>query len=267
MESGSSPDPVQPKLMANDRDLSDKAFKILEEDLSRQDLALRREVKFLLPGADVGTLRSLMECNGRRLVHNEPVSTVRSVYFDDVQLSDCQATLDGISRRRKVRLRWYDSLDPGDVLFFEIKWRDNRVVGKHRLELRTQQPVSELTYRQVIDNLIDALPPQHVGDLLKRNEPIVIVEYKREHFESPDGRVRVTLDYDLAFYDQTGKQYLSTSFPHRLPNMFVLEAKGPQGFEEEVKELLYPFAPRMGSCSKYVHGCQQLGLVPSRNYH
>jgi hypothetical protein len=49
--------------------------------------------------------------------------------------------------------------------------------------------------------------------------------------------------------------------------MFVLEAKGPQGFEEEVKELLYPFAPRMGSCSKYVHGCQQLGLVPSRNYH
>ena len=153
MESGSGHDREQSKAGANDRDLPGRAFRVLGEDLSRQDLALRREVKFLLPGADVGTLRSLMECNGRRLVHNEPVSTVRSVYFDDVQLSDCQATLDGISRRRKVRLRWYDSLDPGDVLFFEIKWRDNRVVGKHRLELRTQQPVSQLTYRQVIDNL------------------------------------------------------------------------------------------------------------------
>ena len=252
--------------MAMDQEIGSDTFHLVGEDTSRQDLASRREVKFRLPGADVGKLRSLLECNGRRLVHNEPVSTVRSIYFDDVRLSDCQDNLAGISCRKKVRLRWYDSLAPGDALFFEIKLRDNRVVGKHRLEFRPGQPLSGLTYRQIVNQLVDILPPRHVADLLKRSEPIVIVEYKREQFASPDGRLRVTLDYDLAFYDQTGKQSISTSFPHRMPDMFVLEAKGPQGFEQEVKELLYPYKPRIGACSKYVHGCQQLGLVPSRNY-
>ena len=253
--------------MITDQEIRGNTFQVASEDVTRQDLAFRREVKFLLPNADVGKFRRLLECNGRRLVHNEPVSTVRSIYFDDVRLSDCQANLDGISQRRKVRLRWYDSLTPSDPLFFEIKWRDNQVTGKHRLELRTRQRVSALSYRQIVDELIDVLPPQHVGDLLKRSEPVVIVEYRREHFASADGRLRVTLDYDLAFYDQTGKQHISTSFPHRMPDMIVLEAKGPQGCHEEIKELLYPFKPRMGPCSKYVHGCCQLGLVPSRNYH
>ena len=252
--------------MAVDQEIRGDSFHLVGEDASRQDLASRREVKFLLPGADVGKLRGLLECNGRRLVHNEPVSTVRSIYFDDVRLSDCQDNLAGISCRKKVRLRWYDSLAPDNPLFFEIKWRDNRVVGKHRLEFRPGQPLAGLTYRRIVNQLVDILPPRHAADLLNRGEPIVIVEYKREHFSSPDGRLRVTLDYDLAFYDQTGKLSVSTSFPHRMPDMFVLEAKGPQGFEGEVKELLYPYRPRVGACSKYVHGCQQLGLVSPRHY-
>ena len=110
-----------------------------------------------------------------------------------------------------------------------------------------------------------------VVDAVKQNfekaTAVVLVEYRREHFASADGRLRVTLDYDLAFYDQTGKRSVSTSFPFRMPEMFVVEVKGPEDCQQEMKELLYPFAPRMGPCSKYVHGCCQLGLVPPRNYH
>ena len=95
------------------------AFDLIGEDVSRVDLAVRRETKCLLPNGDVGKFRKLLEGNARRLIHNEPVSTVRSIYFDDVRLSDCHANLDGISPRRKVRLRWYDSLTP-EVLFFEV---------------------------------------------------------------------------------------------------------------------------------------------------
>jgi hypothetical protein len=253
--------------MVTDQEIRTGAFHLVGEDVSRADLAVRRETKCVLQNADVGKFRKLLEGNARRLIHNEPVSTVRSIYFDDVRLSDCQANLDGISPRRKVRLRWYDSLTPGEVLFFEVKWRENRVTGKHRLELRARRGVGELTFRQLIDELIEVLPPEHVADLLRRSEPVVLVEYRREHFASADGRLRVTLDYDLAFYDQTGKRSISTSFPCRLPEMFVVETKGPEDCQREMKELLHPFAPRMGPCSKYVHGCCQLGLVPPRNYH
>ena len=253
--------------MVADQEIITSPFHLVGEDATRQDLAVRRETKYIFPHADVGKFRSLLEGNARRLIHNESISTVRSIYFDNVILDDCQANLDGISPRKKVRIRWYDSLMPNNVIFYEIKWRDNRATGKHRLELRLQQEVDRLTYRQIVDNLVDILPPQYVPDILRRSEPIVLVEYKREHFASIDKSLRVTLDYDLKFYDQTGKRFISTSFPCRTPEMFVVEVKGPQAYHTEVKELLHPFAPRARACSKYVHGCRQLGLVPPRNYH
>ena len=253
--------------MVTDQQIISGTFNLVGEDTTRKDLAVRRETKYLLPNADIGKLRSLLKGNTRRIIHNEPVSTVRSIYFDDTLLSDCQANLDGISHRKKVRLRWYDSLMPEEVLFFEIKWRNNRVTGKHRLELHSQQNLRNLSYSQIYDGLIDILPPQHIADLLKRSDPVVIVEYHREHFISADGLLRVTLDYNLKFYDQTGKQSIATSFPFLMHDFLVMEVKGPEETLQEVKQLLHPFAPRMGPCSKYVHGCCQLGLVSPRIYH
>ena len=238
-------------------------FEILGSQTTRSDLASRREVKFTLPGADLGKLRNVLDANCRRLVHNDPISTVRSIYFDDVRLSACHANLAGVGRRQKLRLRWYDSLSPGKDIFFEIKWRDNRITGKHRLQLQASKPLTEMSYRQIMDALIETLPGQHVDRVLASSEPIAIVEYRREHFASFDAALRITLDYELAFYDQTGKTTVNTSFPHRLPNLVVVEGKTPVGRERELKQLLYPLSLRVGRCSKYVHGCRLLGLIPS----
>src|SRR3990172_5597702 len=79
---------------------------------TRSDLATRKETKYAFSHADVGKLRKLFEMNCHRRVYHEAVSTVRSIYFDDARLSACQDNLDGFGLRRKVRLRWYDSLRP-----------------------------------------------------------------------------------------------------------------------------------------------------------
>lgn len=237
---------------------------VVDEGSSRSDLATRREVKYLLPKADVAKLRRLLDGNCRRLIHNHRISTVRSIYFDDLRLSACRANLLGLSRRQKVRLRWYDSLLPDQRAFFEIKWRTNRVTGKHRLELEADRPLHHWTYRQLHDGLLDALPPRHLATVLANSEPVVIIEYKREHFASDDGCLRVTLDYDLVYYDQTGKPSLSTAFAQRLEGLVVLEGKSPVGRESELLRLFHPLSPRAGSCSKYVHGCRLLGLAEGR---
>ena len=92
-------------------------------------------------------------------------------------------------------------------------------------------------------------------------EPVVVVEYKREHFASACGQLRITIDYDITFYRQFGHHQLRMEFPQRLPRVAVLEGKTPVGMERELRALLYPLTLRSGRCSKYVHGCQQLGLV------
>ena len=235
-------------------------FDLIDKGESRSDLSSRREVKYALPQMDAAKLRRLLEVNCRRLIHNDRISMVRSVYFDDVRLSACRANLNGLGMRRKLRLRWYDSLRPGQDFFFEIKWRDNRRTGKHRLQLHAERAISELSYRQIQSNLEAVLPEHLLRDLLAYTEPVVIVEYKREHFASDDG-LRITLDYDLTYYDQTGRQMISTCFPRRLDDLVVLEGKTPIGREGELRRWLHPFSPRVGRCSKYVHGCCQLGLI------
>lgn len=235
-------------------------FELIDEGTSRSDLTSRREVKYALPLMDVGKLRRLLEVNCRRLIHNNPVSVVRSIYFDDVRLSVCRANLDGVGIRRKLRIRWYDSLEPGTDFFFEIKWRDDRITGKHRLQIRATEPLINLTYSQIHHQLEAVIPDYLIRDLVANSEPIVIVQYNREHFATDDG-LRITLDYDLTYYDQTGRKMISTSFPRRLDGLVVLEGKTPVGREGELRRWLHPFSPRAGRCSKYVHGCCQLGLI------
>ena len=222
-------------------------------------------MKFTLPDMDVGKLRVLLAANCRRLIHNNRVSVVRSVYFDDARLSACFANLDGMGLRRKMRIRWYDSLRPGTDFFLEIKWRDKRVTGKHRLQIKSATPLAELTWPEIRQQL-ERIMPEHLQQYLQRYyDPIVIVQYEREHFATDDG-LRITLDYNLTFFDQLGRQRISTAFPRRLAGLVVLEGKTPVGREAELQRWLYPFSPRATRCSKYVQGCGILGLIPQGEF-
>lgn len=235
-------------------------FRLVDTGESRVDLTSRREVKFAIEGIDIGKLQRLLETNCQRQIHGDQVSLVRSIYFDDAQLSACRANLDGHGRRRKLRLRWYDSLLPGNSFFVEVKWRDNRVTGKHRLEFHSEAPLATLSYQRIRYNLEQSMPEHLLRDVLISYDPVVIVEYKREHFVTSDG-LRLTLDYDITYYDQAGRTHITAQFPRRVDRLTVLEGKTPIGRESELQHWLHPFTPRASRCSKYVLGCQQIGRI------
>jgi len=225
------------------------------------DLSFRREVKYAVPGADVGKLRLLLDTNLKRIRYNERVSTVRSIYFDDWRLSACQESLAGVGRRRKVRLRWYDEPDPPSVFFFEIKWRDGLASGKQRIQIEADEKLSVCPYPGISMGVGDALPTPYAAVWSQMSEPVVLVEYKREHFSSRHTPLRVTLDYDLVFYDQYGARYPSLSFPQPMSDFAVIEAKVPVGAEGSIKEAFHPMTPRATRSSKYLSACQLVGSL------
>ena len=237
-------------------------FTIIDETSKRLDLAQRRESKFAVRNADIAMIRRILESNASRLVHNESVSTVRSVYYDDFQLSAGNANIDGLGIRRKLRLRWYDTMVPGTEAFLEIKWRNNRITGKHRMKIQSDCPLGELSYREWNNALMKSVSPEYIVDLLANPEPTLLVEYKREHFASHDGNLRMTIDYDLVFYDQTGKRAVTTSHPNRFSDLIVIEGKTPIGLECEIKKMMFPIKLRATRCSKYVYGLKTIGLIP-----
>lgn len=247
------------------QNLSALSFRVLEQPSLQDDARPRNEIKFAIPHADVESLRQALQLRANRVVFHRPVSVVRSIYFDDWNRSACQANLDGIGDRRKLRLRWYDSPLPQRDMFLEVKWRRHRATGKYRLHLQTDVSPGQWTYRQIMQELQRVAPDEFMRSLWPGLEPTVLVEYRREHFVSPDGLIRLTLDRDLTFYDQTSKNQISLRFPQRRDDLIIVEVKGPVGMEHELRDVLGDHQLRVGRCSKYVEGCRLLGLITARD--
>ena len=238
-------------------------FQIVDHGESRKDLRNRTEVKYTLRDPDIQKLRQLLSGYCRSVSHNDRVSIVYSLYFDDAQVSACRANLDGIGHRSKLRLRWYDTKLAPAKFFMEIKWRNNCVTGKHRFQIQSDTPLHQLPFRDVYRGMIEIVPPAQARDVARFCDPIMVVQYKRQHFLTPDRELRLTLDYDLQFFDQLGRRKLAMQFPTKLDALVVVEGKTPIGRGHELLTFLRPLSPRADRCSKYVHGCRLLGYIKS----
>lgn len=248
-------------------------FQVIDETSQRIDLARRTELKFPMVGKDVGLLRNVLEASCYALQHRQPkpgdapglanpkISTVRSLYFDDPRLTSAYANIQGLAQRQKLRLRWYDSPLPQHQAYLEIKWRSNTITGKHRLKVECDEPMATLPYPVLVRGLRDALPLPFGPILDRLFDPTLIVEYQREHYASSDASVRLTIDYRLRFYDQTGKRHPNLRFGVTKPHLVVLEGKSAPDDSGELRTILAPLSLRAGRCSKYVHGLQTVGLL------
>lgn len=122
---------------------------------------------------------------------------IRSLYFDDWTDQALREKLDGVDRREKFRLRYYN----GDTGFIRLE-------KKSKIRGLSSKQMTEISAREA-QALVD-------GDLAWMNQdgrplvlelysrmrgrglrPKTIVDYTREPFVYGPGNVRVTLDYDI----------------------------------------------------------------------
>ncbi len=89
-------------------------------------------------------------------------------------------------------------------------------------------------------------------------EPTVLVEYKREHFIAGD--LRLTIDYDLAFYDQTGKQFLSTRFSGQASRVHRARRQNARGTRERAKSPALSVGPARLALLEIRSRLRSLGL-------
>ena len=233
----------------------------LAQQIGQQEAGARRELKFAVARADLGKIRSVLLTNLRHVGRHHPVSFVRSIYFDDDSLGGYFDSIEGVGKRRKIRLRWYNDGDRNGRLFFEVKRRAFDLVVKERATIETRVPLDALSYREIETHLASALAARHRELLRLQSRPIVLIEYRREYFEGVDQAVRVTLDSALKWFAQLGKERVSWRFPITLRHLVILEIKTRPDYPLDVDQLLYPLRLAPTRCSKYVIGCQQLGLA------
>lgn len=194
-------------------------------------------------------------------------SRVHSIYFDDDQLSSCEESLAGISRRTKLRLRWYDADLSTGPAWFEVKRREGTMVRKLRTPLRLPAPMSEMGYGALMAALHAAMPEAHAAALALRSRPTMLVSYRRRHFRDPSTGMRLTLDHDISGMDQRSAVAPTRRFAVPIPDLVLVEAKVKPGDEPALRRLLAPMQPRPTRSSKYLTCCAHMGWCSLSDRH
>lgn len=169
----------------------------------------RHEWKHRISFCDTLSLRQRLRAVMEPDSHGEDGKyRVRSLYFDSPEDKALREKLDGVSRREKFRLRYYN----GDLstLHLEKKSKNGKLCTK------LSAPISLYELELLLDGERDWMadsPPPLIRELyskmlLEGLRPINVVDYMREAYVYGPGNVRVTLDYDIR----------SAFSPHDFPN-------------------------------------------------
>ena len=159
----------------------------------------RHEWKHEINRSDLITLRQRLRAVAKIDPHAiDGRYMIRSLYFDTPADKALREKLDGVNRREKFRIRYYN----GDtsLIHLERKSKLNGLGTKASTLLTRQEAqaivdgeldwMAECGDRPLIQELYSKMRSQNL-------RPKTIVDYTREPFYYPPGNVRVTLDYDI----------------------------------------------------------------------
>ena len=122
---------------------------------------------------------------------------IRSLYFDNLDDKALREKLDGVSRREKFRMRYYNG-DPS-LIHLEKKSKLDGLGTKFSADLTAAE--AQKIVDGELDWMMDADRPLlrelYVKMRAQGLRPKTIVDYTREPFIYRPGNVRVTLDYDI----------------------------------------------------------------------
>ena len=177
-----------------------------------------------------------------------PPRKVNSIYFDTQNFSSIKENLDGISNKKKVRLRWYGKLDKLIDPIIEIKSKKGFETKKESFKIKILDNINF----QNFDNL--KLIKKYVN--LKINPkktiyPILTTNYDREYFISSNDKIRATVDYNLkSVYIRNFSQFdIIKNFKHTC----ILEIKYPLELDSYVRKNLKEMTLRLSKNSKFVN--------------
>lgn len=191
----------------------------------------------------------LVEIFHPRYVNNIYLDTFRHThYFDHVN---------GHSRRRKVRIRWYGDLD-GDLSEpqLEFKSKVGWVITKQNFPLRPTG-LSELLTADGVQRMVREVDcPEVVREIVSHLQPALVNRYRRRYFRAGNRKVRVTIDEDMSFY--RAQRTISESPESYVDPAVIVEIKfGEQALDDGVAVASH-FPLPLKKNSKYVSGVERL---------
>ena len=213
----------------------------------------RHEWKFEISRFDMYSLRQTLSAVCRRDDHAiDGKYIIRSLYFDDIHDKALNEKINGVNKREKFRIRYYNF--DTSVIHLEKKCKLNGVGTKFSASLSKEeaQAIVDGNYEWMVDDERDLVKELYVKMHNEGLRPKTVVDYTREPFIFDAGNVRVTLDYDI----RTGLSSTDFLNPDMITipagdEVILMEVKWDDYLPDIIKDAVALRGVRAGAFSKY----------------
>ena len=223
----------------------------------------RHELKYQISYADYLAIRQRISVVMKRDPHTDSkgLYTIRSVYFDNYRDKALREKIDGVQKREKFRIRYYND----DYSFITLE----KKIKHNDLCMKVDAQISESEYLRILkepsDWMLESSEPL-VRELYckmksQQLKPRVLVSYVREPYIYDAGNVRVTFDSQIRtslFQDDFINENLTDISATDTISTIILEVKFDEFLPEIVQSLLQTEEIRQQAFSKYA-ACRRFG--------
>ncbi|MBO4458727.1 MAG: polyphosphate polymerase domain-containing protein [Butyrivibrio sp.] len=223
----------------------------------------RHELKYAIGYSDYVAMRNRLRLVMMRDPHasDEGIYRIRSIYFDNADDKALREKVDGIQKREKFRIRYYND----DFSFITLE----KKIKSDKLCLKCSARLTEDECRDILSGNLEFMRT-HKNDLVKELyakmhyqylKPRVLVSYVREAYIYPPGNVRVTFDSQIRtslftrkFLTKEVKDISATDKPQDM----ILEVKYDAFMPGLIQDLIQVPGLRQQAFSKY-GACRRFG--------
>jgi len=248
---------------------------------------MKFEYKYLVPIERLPELRTLISpfmVTDTHMDMGGPAGyTVRSIYFDTFQYDDYYEKISGLKIRKKIRIRGYNGQNHKNIVFLEIKRKNEKRVKKNRAPIKYKNLKDLLItgdtekYIMTIKGFKEAIENsrQFLFHIYKKSlQPIILVIYEREAYHGTfDNSFRITFDKNLRsmIYPDIQELYQDEYIKYSIPDHFVLEVKFFDVFPSWLRSIIGSLGLRLQAFSKYTTCIDEHNIVNinqcSRNHN
>ncbi len=219
---------------------------------------VRLEIKFVAYAYEVDRVVQWLRLHHAAFDKPFPDRRVHNVYFDSYDYDAYGENLSGISKRVKVRYRWYGEERYPDVGVLEVKCKRNIYGWKHRFPVTVSPLQSGKRWRDIRNSITGVLPAMGKINLNTYPQPVILNQYNRQYFVSRDKSVRVTIDTGMKVYDQRYKPTPNVTRRANISDLMVIEFKAEPSAQDEVNRVVQTLPIRVNRHSKYTTGVEAI---------
>lgn len=176
---------------------------IYMEDLQKNKF--RYERKYIIESVDLPSF--IYEIQNNSFLEVFKKRKINNLYYDSINLDSVIDNVDGLSERKKFRIRWYGDTFKSSIKQFEIKSKSEFLNTKRIFNIGEFEIKDNRGFNEVFNNLLKVLKKDDLTlyTLMQNKFLKLHNSYNRKYFVSADKNVRITIDSDLIFFSPQTK--------------------------------------------------------------